>query len=357
MKLLEMTVEGFRNLQPCIFRPSEGVSVIWGDNAQGKTNLLEAVWLFCGQRSFRGSRDREMVALDGELAKLSARFFAQEREQTAELMIREKRTAKRGGVEIAPSRLAESFKAVVFSPEHLSLIKDGPEVRRRFLDVAIAQMRPGYTHTLISYQRAVAQRSALLRDASGHSDLYALVEMFEESIARCGEKLIRMRTSFVEALNRYAPEIYSGISGGREAFFLDYQAKSGKTYAEILKSLQENRAQDFKTGITSAGPHRDDLEILIGNLKARQFGSQGQQRSAVLTLKLSEAKVIEHDAGESPLLLLDDVMSELDPSRQDYILNHTGGSQILITCCDPAETLRLQAGKLFHMEQGRLAEV
>ena len=354
MELIELCLSGFRNIDDLVFRPGSGVSVISGGNAQGKTNLLEALWLFCGQKSFRGARDRDLVGFGREHAKLTARFFSQEREQEAEIVIRDKRTAKRGGVEVPPSALAESFRAVVFSPEHLSLVKAAPEIRRKFIDTGIMQIRPGYIRTLSGYRRALMQRSALLKDASRHAELLDMAETFEERMAVFGEKIVKTRKNYIEALAREAPDIYFGLSGEKERLSIEYLAKSASA-DELFSALRDSRAADMRTNTASAGPHRDDLGIEIDGRSARQFGSQGQQRSAALALKLAEAAALERAAGERPVILLDDVMSELDPKRQDYVLGLTGGAQIFITCCDPAETMRLKAGGLYEMKAGVLA--
>jgi DNA replication and repair protein RecF len=354
MKLIELSLSGFRNINECVFTPGGGVNVICGGNAQGKTNLLEAVWLFCGQRSFRGARDRDLVGFEREYARLTARFYAQEREQEAEIIIRDKREAMRGGTGLPPSELASAFRAVVFSPEHLSLVKAAPEVRRKFIDTAVMQIRPGYAATLSNYRRALMQRSAILKDAARHPELLDMAETFEERMAVCGEKIVKIRRNYVEALSGAAPDIYFGLSGKKERLTLEYLAKSGGSADELFSALRACRAADMRTGSASAGPHRDDLELEIDGTSARQFGSQGQQRSAALALKLAEAAVLERAAGERPIILLDDVMSELDPMRQDYVLGMSGGAQIFITCCDPAEAMRLTAGGLYEMKAGVL---
>lgn len=377
MRVIRLQYDGYRNLVPDAVEAAEGVNLIYGDNAQGKTNLVEGIWLFTGAKSFRGSKDGELTGFDKEFSRLKLDFYAGGREQNAELRVAGRRQAILNGVELkSPTQLAGGFCAVIFSPSHLSLIQDGPAARRKFLDIAIGQMWPKYIEILRRYTRAVTQRNAALKDLRFSSRMEGLMDIFDQSIAQFGGRLTEYRRRYVEALRRYAPEIYSGLSGGREKLFLSYlpahlpageedgqaekaamsvSARSEAYAAELLEALRAAREEDIRTGATSVGPHRDDMELTIDGLPVRSFGSQGQKRSAVLTLKLAEAEVLKNGLGEKPVILLDDVMSELDAARQDYILNHISGWQVFITCCDPAPIQRLTGGRSFHMESGRIS--
>lgn len=358
MRVISLCVEGYRNLRSFTFLPGPGVNVVYGDNAQGKTNLAEALWLFCGQKSFRGSRDGELVSFDGSAAKLKLRFFAEEREQESELLIDTARHASLNGVKLSsPTELSRRFCAVVFSPEHLSFVKEGPGVRRRFLDSAIIQLRPKYGSLLAGYHRAVKQRNVLLRDSVRHSELLELLSAYEYHIARFGAGILAKRRSYVEALRKEAPEIYKGLSGGREKLSITYQCTcGGGSEEEMIAALKASRETDFRLGSTTVGPHRDDVDLEIDQRSCRLYGSQGQQRSAVLALKLAEAAILKRHFKEQPIAVLDDVMSELDAARQDYILNHMEGWQVFITCCDPAAVLRLSGGRAFFMADGMLSQ-
>lgn len=355
--------EGFRNLKPVDFRPCEGINVITGENAQGKTNLMEALWLFTGAKSFRGAKDAEMPAFGKDKALLSLDFTAGAREQTAQLTIERHRQACLNGIALpSPARLAGNFCAVVFSPAHLSLIKDGPQSRRRFLDGAICQIKPRYANFITDYKRALMQRNALLKDVRFHSELYDLLEIWEEKLARLGAAVLLQRYRYLQRLCPLSDGIYSGLSGERERFRIRYfgQPEAGgsagleETAAELRAALKNTRGKDISTGFTSVGPHRDDLLVEINNKPARAYGSQGQQRSCVLALKLGEAALLQEAVGEPPVILLDDVMSELDAGRQDYILNHVRGWQVFVTCCEPVGGLRA-GGKHFVMTGGILA--
>lgn len=371
MRVLRLQYDGYRNLVSDTIEACEGVNLIYGDNAQGKTNLVEGIWLFTGAKSFRGSKDGELTGFDSAFSRLNLDFYADGREQNAELRVTGRRQAILNGVELkSPTQLAGAFCAVIFSPSHLSLIQDGPAARRKFLDIAIGQMWPKYIEILKRYTRAVTQRNAALKDLRYSRQMEGLIDIFDQSIAQFGGRLTEYRRRYVEALRRFAPEIYAGLSAGREKFSLSYlpshipdgqlpEAESvsarSETYAKgLLEALREAREEDMRLGSTSVGPHRDDLELSIDSLPVRSFGSQGQKRSAVLTLKLAEAEVLKNAAGEKPVILLDDVMSELDAARQDYILNHINGWQVFITCCDPAPIQKLTGGRSFHMEAGRI---
>ena len=367
MRIIKLEFEKYRNLHTGSFCPAPGVNIICGSNAQGKTNLLESIWLFTGGHSFRGSRDAELVRVEGkglsqETASLSMTFFAAGREQTARLKIAAgRRSALLNGIsKRSASSLVGTFCAVVFSPEHLSLVKDGPRERRLFLDSAICQVRPSYAGLLSQYNRALQQRNTLLKDIARHRELLDTLEIWDERLAGFGEAVMDERLRYVRTLRPTAAEIYQGISQQRETLELSYSmtvsSGSEEKKRSMLEVLSARRDMDLAMGATSSGPHRDDLKLTINGTDARSFGSQGQQRSVVLALKLAEASVLESVIGEPPAVLLDDVMSELDVSRQGYLLNQLEGRQIFITCCDPEAVRLLEKGKVFRVQEGAVRE-
>ena len=366
MRVRRLQLQGFRNLTDGEIAFHEGVNVIYGDNAQGKTNLLEAVWLFTGGRSFRGAKERELLSFSCTSSRLTMEFDAAGRAQQAALLIQNgRRTAALNGVERgSASSIIGEFCAVVFSPEHLSLIKAGPAERRKFIDAAICQIKPAYAGLISRYQHTLAQRNALLKDVVYHSELVDTLEIWEEKLASFGAAMTKERLTYTRRLQEKAVPLYAGIAGQKEQLSLTYRCsfEAGEksdvyTLKEgLMKALFQNRREDIRTGATGCGPHRDDLELLLDNNSARSFGSQGQQRSCVLALKLSEASILQEVIGERPVVLLDDVMSELDLTRQDYILNHIEGFQVFITCCERDTARRLASGKSFLMQGGRLTE-
>ena len=345
------------------FEPGAGVNIICGQNAQGKTNLLEALWLFCGGRNFRGSKDTDYIAFDGDHFALELDFFAGKRNQSAaihqgpdgkQILINEIRAEK-------VSSLSEIFRAVVFSPDHLELVKQGPKERRKLIDFSLCQAYPKYGKILESYERILRQRAVLLGDASKHAQVMDMMDIWDEGLTQYGGYITWMRAKYVGKLAEYAAAVYEGISGGQEKFSAYYAAGCGKIpldgsrkdITEILaKAVKANRKNDIRLGRTVVGPHRDDIEIMINGQSARAFASQGQQRSCVLALKLAECRILQEGAGEAPIVLLDDVMSELDESRREYLLNSLKDKQVVITCCDTSAFGALREGKVFRMRAG-----
>lgn len=357
MKLQRLQTSGFRNLQLVSVTPCDGMNVLYGDNAHGKTNLLEAIWLLTGGKSFRGTKDADLVAFGRDKADICGEFFAQGREQKARLMIETRRKAVLNGIpQPAANRLTGHFCAVIFSPDHLSLIKDGPEGRRRFVDAACCQLRPLYMRVLTDYTRTLAQRNKLIKAIrSGEQREDALLlDAFDERLSMSGAAVRRYRKDYCKALSPFATQVYDGLSNGREQLTLRYDVSDERE--ELCDRIKAARQTDMKTGSTTVGPHRDDIDVYIGEKSARLFASQGQQRSAVLSLKLAEASLLADGYGEKPVILLDDVMSELDSSRQEYILNHIDGFQVFITCCDPSAITNLKDGRVFHIENGSVTE-
>lgn len=366
MKVNSLAFSGYRNLKQGTLLPSGQVNIIYGSNAQGKTNLLEALWLFTGGKSFRGSKDTELVGFHTDKAALALSFCAQGREQSAEIRLEEgKRKVFLNEIPLkSSSALVGNFCSVIFSPVHLSLIKDGPGERRKFLDAALCQMKPSYAAALGRYNRGVLQRNALLKELYRRPYLEETLDVWDEKLAQLGSIVIMERLRYIRRLEPEAEKVYEGFSRGKETLAMQYLSNifNGKEKIENLQEIQSfllmqfgiTRKEDIRLGYTTIGPHRDDLELLIDGHSARSFGSQGQQRSAVLSLKLSEAMVLKETIGEEPVVLLDDVMSELDAERQDYILNHMEGWQVFVTCCEPGTMQRMTQGRLFFMADGNV---
>ena len=362
MKIKNISIENFRNIKELNLE-FEDVNIIWGENAQGKTNLIEAIYLFTGGKSFRGAKDSQLIMMGENKSRMKINFEGSSREQYAELIIGNKREASLNGIKKkSPSALSDEIKAVIFSPVHLNMIKDGPSERRKFIDSALCQIKSNYRNLLKEYNRCLNQRNVLLKDLKNNPELDSLLYIWNKNCAKSGSKIIYQRLKYIEALIPYVKDIFSGISSGNEEIDIkylstqDYICDIEDIEKKLLRALENNKIQDIQNKSTSAGPHRDDIEILINNISARIYGSQGQQRSCVLAIKLAEANLLEKITEKEPIALLDDVMSELDEKRQDYILNHIKNRQVFITCCDKETILRLKKGKTFHIENGRLAD-
>ncbi len=364
MKINSIELNNFRNISSIKLEATDGVNVIYGENAQGKTNILEAIWLFTGCKSFRGAKDPDFIKFGEEISKINLSFSDNVRDKKSEIVFgNKKKNVSLNGISLRSSaELIGSFYGVIFSPTHLSLIKDGPSERRKFLDTALCQLKPSYAEHLAGYRRSLMQRNALLKDIHLNSQLYDMLDSWDDSLARYSAAVISERLKYIDILSQYSKEIYSGISEYKEDFSVAYSRKDitdinisvHDLYLNELEKIKDARKEDILTRSTTVGPHRDDLDIKINNVSARSFGSQGQQRSCALALKLGESEIIKKITGETPVALLDDVMSELDEKRQDYVLNHINDRQVFLTCCDPSQVLRLCTGKSFLIKGGKL---
>jgi len=351
-----------------VFEPCEGVNVIYGDNGQGKTNLLEAMALFSGMKSFRGVRNSQMLHYGAKQAQLELGFHACRREQTAKMTITaEAREAVLNNVpQRASSALIGELCFVVFSPDRISLITGGASERRKFVDAAIAQSYPRFANILSDFNKTIAQRNALIKGAGSLYTLRQGVAVWDAVIASAGAKIALKRAEYVRKLSDIAERVYEGISSGREKMSVRYQCSFFPMDAEkdmpserevtagYLERLEESIESDFSVRFTTRGPQRDDLVINLDGRDIRIYGSQGQKRSAVLALKLAEAELLSRLIEQQPIALLDDVMSELDSARQSYLLNRLDGWQVFITCCDPSPLHLIDKGAIFEMQSGVL---
>ena len=350
MKVNKIKIQSFRNISDIYLEFDDEINVICGENAQGKTNIIEALWLFSGAKSFRGTKDNEYIKFGEKKAKIYTEFNMLGVENSAQIVFEDKKTAFLNEKKLSnTSSLAGKFNAVVFSPSDLTLVTDGPDKRRRFLDTAIGQLYPNYIEILRNYTRAVMQRNKIIKDYRYDKTLSVMLEVFETEIVDMGNKITEYRKRYINILNKYVSKIYSGISSGKENVEIFYVSKNEILDNEILKNSRQN---DMFTATTSVGPHRDDIVFKINEISARNFGSQGQKRSVALSLKLAGAEVIKEISGEYPICLLDDVMSELDEGRQNYILNHIRNWQSFITCCDTSNIKNLKAGKVINIRNG-----
>lgn len=357
MNVTRLSINQFRNISDVFCEPASGVNVIYGENGQGKTNLLESIWLFTGSRSFRGSTVSEFVPFGGSRITLSIEFCDLQRKNEAKICLGDKKEILQNGVSLESiSALSGAFCCVVFSPAHLNLIKGGPAERRKAIDTVIGQIKPRYTSVILQYQKLLLQRNTLLKDIPFSSSLLDTLDIWDQSLAKIGSLIVKTRESFLSKLLPLSQEFYRGISSGREEIFISYLStiKSDGISSEetMLLHLKKNRSEDIRMGATSIGPHRDDFLVEINKASARSFGSQGQQRSAVLALKLGECALVEQVTNQIPVVLLDDVMSELDDSRRDFLLHRLLNRQIFITCCDPNQVIDVDAS--FKIESGKI---
>lgn len=366
MKVTRLHITNFRNIAETELYPGEGMNVIYGENAQGKTNLLESIWLFSGFKSFRGSKDHDLIRFGEEYLKSDFDFFGGERDQNAKMIIshQQKKILLNSVPLTAASKLIGNFNCVVFSPSYLSLIKGNPSERRKFIDSAICQIKPSYAKALTEYSKLLMQRNSFLKDLKYHQENYDFLEIWNTKLIEKAVFIINERIRYLKELAIKASEIYGGLSGEKEKLTLEYHLRVSQSKyrtvrdkverEEIEELFRQSENSDMLYGSTNIGAHKDEIAVLIDGISAKSFGSQGQQRSAALALKLGEAEILKDMTGERPVALLDDVMSELDIHRQDYILNHIKDWQVFITCCDPATVLRLYDGKAFQIKEGKV---
>lgn len=363
MFIKHLKFENFRNLNTAKIEVDSGINVIYGANGMGKTNLIETVWMLTGRRSFRNVSDSNLIRIsDGkraQSAKIEADFVSRGREQNVKLMFGAKKSAQVNEVTLdLPSRLQEHISAVVFSPADLELVEDSPKERRKWIDGTISAMRPKYEKVLSLYKKCLEQRNAVLKNY--YDDKFTsqtMIEIYDKHLAHYGEFLIKQRKLYLKAVSEIIPEIFDGLTNSREQFDISYECScDGDSEDEILQALQNARENDIKYSTTTVGAHRDDIDFKINKMSVKTFGSQGQKRSAVLALKLVEAQIIKNNTDENPIILLDDVLSELDEFRRDYILNKITNGQVFITCCDKSTVNIQKRGKTFYVENGVINE-
>ena len=367
MRLDALRLRSFRNYVSAQAEFSPGINVISGENAQGKTNLLEAVYLLAAGRSFRTRFDRELISFAEDAAEVEAALYAAGRGQTVRVLLRRglPKQIWQNRVKKTAGELGETLKAVLFCPDDLNMIREGAAARRRLMDLAISQLRPGYAALLTEYRRAYENKTRLLRDYRGDPNMPAAFDAFSDTMARLGAKLIRYRASFARRLAEAAAPIHREFSGTGETLEMHYRTVGTVTdptaaetdiYREIMEHQRAHAAAEFASGACLTGAHKDDLEILVNGQSARAFASQGQTRTAALSLKLAEREIFLTETGEYPVLLLDDVLSELDGKRQEFVLNRIGGGQTLITCCEDEQIVKKTGGRVLFVENGTIKE-
>ena len=365
MRLERIALSGFRNYDGEAVEFGPAVNVISGTNAQGKTNLLEAVYLLTGAHSFRTRFDKDLIGFGCDWAEILADVESGGREQTIRILLRrgQRRTVTVNAVKRTSAELSGVMTAVLFSPDDLYLIKEGAAARRRLMDAAICQLRSGYAQTLSDFNRLYENKTRILRDWREKPRLLDTLDEFSDGLARCSAKLIRYRASFTERLSALAAPIHREFSGGSEELSLRYKTVSTVTdtaapaqeiYYQICEHQERHRQAELDAGQCLTGAHKDDIEISINGAAARTFASQGQTRTAALSVKLAEREIFKDETGEYPVLLLDDVLSELDAERQAFVLNRIGGGQTLITCCEDETIRRRTGGRVLTVSGGRI---
>ena len=365
MKITRIALNGFRNYDFDTAEFSPGTNVIFGENAQGKTNLLEAVYMLSTGKSFRTRFDKELIGFGNDYAEILADLVSHDREQTVRIVMKNgvRKNITVNGVRKTAAELSSTVNTVLFCPDDLNLIKDGAAARRKLLDNAISQIRPRYAEYLTEFNKYYESKTRILKDWKEKPSLLDTLDEFSEGMCRLSAQLIRYRASFAQRLNEEAKPIHSEFSGAGEDLGIEYSTVSTVknplgTVKEIYYDLCDHQEAHKKAELESqqclSGAHKDDLIISINGNNARSFASQGQTRTAALSIKLAEREIYLDETGEYPILLLDDVLSELDSRRQEFVLNRIGGGQTLITCCEGADISNKTGGKVLRVEKGRI---
>ena len=358
MYITRIQLTDFRNYEALELAPCQGVTVLVGDNAQGKTNALEAVYLTCTGRSHRTRQDRELIRWGAPFA--AVRVDAQRRDGGHDVEVilpaEGRRRLKIAGQEASRSgELMGHITGVLFAPEDLRTVKDGPAERRRFIDMALSQLRPAYYYALQRHMRALRQRNEALKAAQYRPELQATLDAWDEQLALACAEVMRHRAEYIARLREAAAETHEHIALGREQLEIVYRPSvDGEGAEAVLRALQAGRELDLKRQTTSVGAHRDDIQLQVGGRDVRAFGSQGQQRTAALAMRLSELRVMTAELGEAPVLMLDDVMSELDPTRRRQLLSYLDGIQTLVTCTDIDDLAGAEVGQAWRVAGAKL---
>ena len=355
MVVKSLDLKNFRNYHELHIDFDPFTNIFYGNNAQGKTNILEAVYLGGTTKSHKGSKDRDMITFAEEESHI--RMLVQKKNLTRRIDMHLKKNKTKGiAVDGIPIKKASELFGIVnlvfFSPEDLNIIKNGPSERRRFIDLELCQLDKIYFHNLSNYNKILIQRNKLLKDIAFQPEWMDTLEIWDMQLAGYGAKIIKRRHSFVEQLGEIAGEIHENLTGGKEHLSLLYEPDCPAD--ALYEQLKKNRDKDIRYKMTSQGPHRDDLCMQVKDVDIRKFGSQGQQRTSALTLKLSEIELVKRVIHDTPVLLLDDVLSELDSSRQNYLLNSIHDIQTLITCTGLDEFIsnRFTINRIFRVEEG-----
>lgn len=353
IKTLELA--DFRNYETLNISFDKGTNILFGDNAQGKTNILEAIYISATTKSHKGSKDKEIIHFDKEEAHIRTYLEKEDVEYRVDMHLRKNKSK---GIAIDGQKIKKAadllglLNVVFFSPEDLSIIKNGPAERRRFADIELCQLDSFYLYNLNNYNKIINQRNKLLKDMYFNQNLKETLNIWDSQLVSYGSKIIERREAFADQLCEIIGYIHKKLSGGKEDLIVKYEPDV--RIDDFESRMKENQEKDIRFKLTSTGPHRDDFSFIVNGIDIRKYGSQGQQRTAALSLKLSEIELVKKMTKDTPLLLLDDVLSELDSNRQNYLLNSIGDIQTIITCTGLDEFInnRFKINRVYNITNG-----
>lgn len=367
MTVKSITLSGFRNYSSATVAFSDGANIITGANAQGKTNLLEAIYLLTSGRSFRTRTDREMIGDSVSEAEVCGEAEAAGRQHNVSIRLAEgkRKQIRQNGVNKTASELSGELRAVLFLPDDLNIISDGARAGRKFMDTAISRLKPAYAELIAEYARALEQKMRILRDRREKPALLALLDDFSDVMCKYSSRIIRYRAAYVCRLNQKAAILQNEMSGDADRLEIRYRADGApedptapadELYERLRAHMVSRREAELRSGLCLAGVHRDGLDIAVNGKEARVYASRGQMRTAAVAIKMAEREICSGETGERPLLLLDDVLSELDSRRREYVLGKTGEGQTFITGCDNDTPAPEGGGKLIRVTNGCISE-
>lgn len=359
MIIKSLTLENYRNYDHLNLDFDNGINILYGNNAQGKTNILESIYLSGTTKSHKSSKDKEIIKFEQDDSYIRSYFLKNNIDYKIDINLRRNKSkliSINGSAIKKASELLGIVNIIFFSPEDLSIIKNGPGERRRFIDSELCQLDKVYLYNLSNYNKIVNQRNILLKDILVHPELIDTLDVWDSQLFSLGSKIIERRIEFINQINDIIFDIHGKLSGDKEKIEIKYEPNV--IIDEYEKKLIMNRDRDIRFKITSVGPHRDDFSFYINQLDTKKYGSQGQQRTVALSLKLSEIKLVKDVTGNTPILLLDDVLSELDSKRQNYLLNSIGDIQTIITCTGLDEFVnnRIHVNNVFNVVEGKIIE-
>ena len=356
MLITNLELQNFRNYEEQKIKFNKNINIFYGDNAQGKTNIIEAIFLTAFGKSFRTSKEKELIKQGQEFLNILLKYQNKNREGNIKIQISNKKNILVNGVKIKKlSDLLGTINIVLFTPDDINILKNGPAERRRFLDMMIGQIRPNYVNNLNLYLQVLEQRNNYLKQLRENENInYELLDIWDEKLAEYAQKVCQYRQEFIEKISRKINEIHNKITDNSETIKIEYLTDC-EDKQKLLELIKGRRKLDIIKGYTTKGVHRDDFNIYINDNLVNVYGSQGQHRTAVLSLKLSELQIIKEDIGESPVLLLDDFMSELDKKRRNNFLKNIEDTQVIITCTDEIEEKNIEK-TVFYVYNGQIEE-
>lgn len=366
MHIKHISLMNFRNYEHEEIEINKGINIFYGQNAQGKTNIIESIYISSTGKSHRSQKDNELIRWNNEDSKIKIFYEKDNQENNLEIYLKknQRKAIKHNGVKLNKTgELLGNLITVIFSPDHMKIIKEGPAERRRFIDIILSQIKPGYFYNLSQYVKLVMQRNNLLLQAKSDAKVIDTLEIWDQQLIEYGSKIIIERIEFIKLIQSYANQIHKSITNNKENLKLvykssiDYEEQDEQKIKETFqKDLDKFRVIDIKRGVTHKGPHRDDILFYINDMEVKTYGSQGQQRTTLLSLKIAELQFMNYETDSYPVLLLDDVFSELDTERQRFLMKFIKNIQTFITCTDVEyfKNLNIENYKLFNVIEGKI---